>query len=484
MPFSWMMVLILFGALFIRVINLGAESAWVDEGYSIALAQHSIPEIIQGTAADQHPPLYYLLLHSWMWLGSDVVYVRLFSVLLGVFNVYQVMSFGKRLGGEALALKASLLVAINPMHVWYSQEARQYMLLAVLTTAASIVFWECLKGKRRWLEYGIFSLLAIYTQYFAFFVLLAQFMIVIAWTIWQKNKRLLICWFATILGVGALFLAWLPEMFNQFLYHPTPWIEIPERSEILGILLRLVFGSGVLILPEWIQWLGMIGATIVLIWTVRRIIFQRNDLAVPILFLMMSVLVPYVVISAISFFYPIFQFKQFLIILVPLLILVVIIADLFPRPWKSLAFICLLIIPIFSLVYQQVTLSKDDWRGMAAYIDENMESEDVLFSNPAAAYLALNLYLQNAQNESGYPPDYDILTGGWKGEAVTEESVEQSLMNLVSDSKRIWLIEFFPEFWDPDGLITTWLENHALKLNEHWFGNISLQLYYLDQVIP
>src|SRR5713226_5012036 len=87
-----------------RFWGLGRESAWIDEAYSLVLAKHSVAEIIRGTAADQHPPLYYLLLHFWLMLGSSVGFARLLSAAIGVIHVGQTLSLGRKLGGEAIGL--------------------------------------------------------------------------------------------------------------------------------------------------------------------------------------------------------------------------------------------------------------------------------------------------------------------------------------------------------------------------------------------
>ena len=479
---TWMPVAsILLLALLIRSLGLGAESAWIDEGYSLALARYPIPEIIRGTAVDQHPPLYYLLLHFWLWLGDGIYNARLLSVLLGLLNVYQVIIFGRRLGGQLLGLGAGLLLTINPMHVWYSQEARQYMLLAILTTAATFEFWACLQGKQRWFTYGLFVLLSLYTQYFTVFILLSHAFLTVVWTVWGRNKRIFLHWLFVIVGVGLFFLPWLPVALNQFFYHPTPWIDDPAAGDIRDILLRLLFGSGVLILPAWLLWLGLAGVVCSFIWAFWKLFTERVQSLEPVVFLAAWALLPYLAISMVSVFYPIFQFKQFLILLSPILMLAMITMGLFTHRWKNPVYFCLLLIPIFSLVYQQVTLSKDDWRGMSAYIQANLQAGDAIYVNPAGATLVLNLYLDPATPIKGYPPDYEILTGGWKGEPLTADIAAQQLGSMAIQLKRIWFVEFFPEFWDPAGHLPAWLDEHATMLDHQRSGNIQLRLYLLEK---
>ena len=60
---------------FLRVLLLGNKGMWLDETFSVWLANHSIPELLQwAVKIDQHPPLYYLLLHYWIALRGDSAY--------------------------------------------------------------------------------------------------------------------------------------------------------------------------------------------------------------------------------------------------------------------------------------------------------------------------------------------------------------------------------------------------------------------------
>jgi len=54
-------------ALALRLATMTAQSAWVDEGYSMAAARHTLSFITEFTGRyDAHPPLHYLILHLWL----------------------------------------------------------------------------------------------------------------------------------------------------------------------------------------------------------------------------------------------------------------------------------------------------------------------------------------------------------------------------------------------------------------------------------
>ena len=473
---------ILLLALGLRIWNLGAESAWIDEAYSIVLAKHPIAQIIQGTAADQHPPLYYLLLHFWLLFGSGVTYARALSLVIGMINVAQVIEFGRRQGGEIVGLGAGLFLAISPMHVWYSQEVRMYILLATLTTAASIELWACLQGRGRWTLYGLYAALSLYTHYFAAFILLAHAVLVVIWAWRERIFKTLIKWGASMLAVGLVFAPWMPVALNQTRFHTMGWIAPPNGIEIADTLLRLLFGGAVLVLPVLVRWVAAVITIVLLLvsfWWLRR---EAPSRYWPYRYLTAWAFIPFIAISGIALVYPIFQFKQFLIILAPLLIWAVWLSRSMPRSWGLVPLAAIFAISSASLVYQQVTLTKDDWHGLSSYLEENFTPGDVIYANPAASSLAFSLYWDKPLPLQGYPPNYDIVRGGWEGGVVLTPSLAAQEMEAAAQGHdRIWLVEFFPQLWDPNELLPAWLAQHGTLLEDRYFVNIHLRLYQLPK---
>ena len=464
-------------ALLLRLWNLGGESVWIDEAYSIDLARHGFAAVIQGTAADQHPPLYYLLLHIWLWFGSGVAFARLLSVLTGVAHIGLVISLGKRLGGQWLGLGGGLLLAISPMHIWYSQEIRMYILLAAFTTAATIALWDCLQGKNRWFLYGLFTVLSLYTQYFAAFVLLAHGLLVLAWVWRQHRPRFLLPYAATLLLSGLAFSVWIPTAINQTRFHTMTWIQPPRAGEVVDTLLRLLLGSGILVLPVILRWLALAALLALAWWAVRRLLSQHPSQPWAFAYLAAWAWIPFLAISGVSLGYPIFQFKQFIIVLTPLLLWAVWTARLLPR-WPGLLFLAgILALNGAASLYQQVVVTKDDWRGAAIYIQEHARPGDVVYGNPAASKAALDLYWQSPLPFLGYPPGYDIVQGGWDEPIITEQIAGQELRAAFQNHPRLWLVEFSPEFRDPNQEIPAWLQQHARLLDERSFGRLHVRLY-------
>jgi predicted membrane-bound mannosyltransferase len=122
--------------------------------------------------SESAPPLYYAL--GWAWAqvaGTGEFGLRSFSALAGIATVPVAYLLGLELRNRRTGILAAALVAVNPMLVWYSQEARSYSLLILLTSVAALYFLRALEHGRRGdvLGWGAFSALALTTHYFAIF---------------------------------------------------------------------------------------------------------------------------------------------------------------------------------------------------------------------------------------------------------------------------------------------------------------------------
>jgi uncharacterized membrane protein len=171
-------VLILLLAVGLRFHLLEAQSFWNDEGNSARLSERSISLIIEGTASDIHPPLYYLWLRGYRELAGDTEFgLRSLSAFAGILTVAVSFGLGRLLGGKRPNLTgniAALGTAVNPALVYYSQEARMYALLglwAVLSTWFLLRWQRAAIGKRVSsiqvaIAYVVTAVAGLYTHYF------------------------------------------------------------------------------------------------------------------------------------------------------------------------------------------------------------------------------------------------------------------------------------------------------------------------------
>ena len=206
---------ILLLAALVRLLGISTESLWLDEATSLMVARLSPVELTRWTANDIHPPLYYLLLHYWVFLGQSELVVRGLSALAGVLTVGALYGLAETLFDRRVGLWAALLLAVNPLHVWYSQEARMYALLTLLYTLS---LWLALRVWRRpsWgrgLAYVLVTTAALYTHYYSVFaVLIANAFFLYFWWRRGRSRDLLRTWLLTQAATLLLYLGWLPRL--------------------------------------------------------------------------------------------------------------------------------------------------------------------------------------------------------------------------------------------------------------------------------
>ncbi|HEX5713257.1 MAG TPA: glycosyltransferase family 39 protein [Solirubrobacterales bacterium] len=169
--------------------------------------------------SESAPPLYYAL--AWFWTqltGTGEWGLRSLSAVAGVATVPVAVLVGRELHGRRTGLWVAALVAVSPMLLWYSQEARAYALLVLLCSLSLLYCARALRrGERRdFVLWGLFSGLALATHYFAFFPIAAE----MVWLLARRRRASL-----PGLGVLGLFaLALAPLAYHQTSLAHAEWI--------------------------------------------------------------------------------------------------------------------------------------------------------------------------------------------------------------------------------------------------------------------
>jgi 4-amino-4-deoxy-L-arabinose transferase-like glycosyltransferase len=139
--------------------------------------------------------------------------VRLLSVAIGTVTVPLLYVTGRRLLGEKGGLLAAALLALSPLHVYYSQEVRMYGLVTLLGLAAfyfTLKWTSANQGVGDWVGYVAVSAAALYTQYYAAFLLLAlNLVVLVRWLRMRRPFREIAPWLGAQAAVVALYLPWL-----------------------------------------------------------------------------------------------------------------------------------------------------------------------------------------------------------------------------------------------------------------------------------
>jgi mannosyltransferase len=153
----WLVIIITLLGGFLRVLLLSTKGMWLDETFSVWIANHSVPDMLNWIVRiDQHPPLYYLLLHYWIARnGETPYYARLFSVLFGAGTIPVIYLIGKRIAGVVVGLAAAAFLALSLFNIYYAQETRMYTLLMFNAAVAIYALVRLLTASRSVRPIGI-----------------------------------------------------------------------------------------------------------------------------------------------------------------------------------------------------------------------------------------------------------------------------------------------------------------------------------------
>jgi mannosyltransferase len=181
----WPLLAILLLAAALRLSTLGLQSFWYDEAFTpVHVLRASLGATLHNVVHTENtPPLWYVL--EWALsrvLGTGVVALRLLSALAGIATVAVAWAIGSELAGRRAAIVTATLVAVNPLFVWYSQEARAYALFVFAASLALLCFLRAMHEptNRRLAEFAFTASLALLTHYFAVFLVIPMSL----WLLW------------------------------------------------------------------------------------------------------------------------------------------------------------------------------------------------------------------------------------------------------------------------------------------------------------
>lgn len=177
-PVPWRPLLaltVLGGAL--RLYRLDA-GLWLDEIHALLdIFRQSTGWLLTTFERDIQHPLYSILAHaSLSVLGESAWTVRLPAAVAGAATIPAVYFLGRETAGRREGLLAAALLAVSYHHVWFSQNARGYTMLAFFAVTATYVLVRGIREQHRvlFLAYALLVGLGAYTHLTLVFLAVGQ----------------------------------------------------------------------------------------------------------------------------------------------------------------------------------------------------------------------------------------------------------------------------------------------------------------------
>ena len=479
---------LLFLAFGARILYLSVPSLWLDEAISAKIIEGSLADCIQHAKADLHPPLYYVLLHLWSFIGRDEFTLRLFSVIANFLSGLILFLCARRMFHSSVALLALLLFTLSPFQIRYSQEVRMYSLLGLWMVLVLFLAWEYLKNRSLPLLFGyiLFSALGLYTHYQAGIFLIILNM-VIAIPFYRQNKTALWRWLPAQLMILFLFSPWIPYFIIQFKGGGRSWVPFhPSFPLSVSPLFAFLWGDPVLsklfhfLWPIFLrikdlgiatQWIGKLSPAIVFI-SVILLGWRHRDklihLSFPILFIVLLLVGTFGLSYGLSFRSNIYGAKYLFGASFVVYILVAIALIALTRFNRKIGIglgVVITTLQVFMLVaYYQPVNHRENWRGAIAYIKGHSGPNQAVgfhFDAPMAPY---------AYYADDSIPAYGFLKKG---------DLSPSLLAVISSrNNTLWLFDYLAELYDPKEKVKRkLLEQGYVQGWHHDFNGVSLTLW-------
>ena len=349
------LIIILVVAFLIRLIALN-QSLWLDEGTTAkVVGEFSYLGIVtRFSPTDFHPPLFYLVEKLWTSVfGTSEIALRMPSVIFSLLTGWVVYLLG--------GIWTAVFFLFNPLIIYYSQEARMYMMVTCLLTAAVYYFTKILRinGLTNLLLFTFFSVLSFYTFYGSIFLIVPLYLFLF----YKKQYRVFII-SGLIFGVSLIVVS--PLLIRQLANSREALKIVVNWKQALGtanlknlLLIPLKFAFGrISFYPKWLYW-GLAGIWTIFIW----LSILKNGLKHRLyLFLIFGSLA---IGMLFSLFSPLLQYFRFLF-LVPLMVLLI---DNKNTIYRYVALAGFVVLSLIYLLFPQ--FYREDWKSLAKRLPAN-----------------------------------------------------------------------------------------------------------------
>lgn len=453
-----LLVLTILG-IFFRFYNLGFNSLWLDEASTYTISRDSLWAIWQTTAGGEfNPPLFYWAEHLMLAFGNSEVVLRFLPALFGVLTIPLFYLVGKEFIDRNVGIIAAAACAFSPFLIYYSQEARAYMMMLFFVALATLFFLKALKSGTilHWALFGVFSALAFWSHFYAFVIIAS--LVIYALILWIPRFR-------TELGNLKLLIAGIAV----FIILCLPLIIVTVQLFITRTSSAPTFGAQgfVLIVQTFSQILGFNSISMVVILVLFTIgILQAYYIEKQkALFLILITVLTFVVSYFLSFKMPM-QVRHLIFLSLFLFIGAAISYRSLFKLWNTkavvyiiMAIMVLVSVPVLANYYS--TYSKNDWKGFSGYLTKTASPGDMVIAVPGYMTQPLDYY-------------YSSNASGTREYGATTVADLEKLQTKKGNSSMYFVVTGDISAADPSGDALAWLGNNTRFVSVDSTGGIYL----------
>lgn len=223
----WLLICFILLATLLRVVNIDSKSLWMDEIATVLDARLNWIEFVENRTSWDYPFLFFYLVKAFTVFSESPFWVRLPSLFAGVLSVVVLYRVSAALFSKPVALVSTFLMAIFPLGIYYSQEARPYSFLILFDLLGRLWALMAVLKRKRYAWYLLVGtyFIGILTTYFVGLSMINVIIWIFLLQLYQILKResslsaLVTDYFHTFLAscvaIGLFWWFWYPE-FGEF----------------------------------------------------------------------------------------------------------------------------------------------------------------------------------------------------------------------------------------------------------------------------
>ena len=394
-------LLVFFFAFLIRLIVLN-QSLWLDEAVTANVVKNfSFLNIItKFSPTDFHPPLYYLFMKLWTNLfGYSEVALRFPSIIFSLLTGYFIYKIASLFHGSIVKLWPVVFFLFNPLIVYYSQEARMYMMATFLLTISLYYLIKMLLNQKSKIKsqkldvlfFGISIFFAFWTFYGSVFLIVTMLL----YLLFKKQYKSLFvscCLFLVSLVLIS------PLLYQQLINSKIALSNVTNWSLVLGkaniknlLLIPIKFSIGrISFHPKWLYW-GIAGVwTGFVLFTIKTVLNKTVFIKTVFYLLIFPLILGFLV----SFFTPMLQYFRFLY-LIPIVCVLLGFGLSGQAKFNLRGYVLAGGFLMFSLMYLLLPqFHREDWKSLVSNLPKNKPVYMITASSDPVKYYNNNLNIK------------------------------------------------------------------------------------------
>lgn len=222
------------------IIRCMDNTVFGDDAYSIMIARDSLVNTLRATAADVHPPLYYIYFKSMCRLFGNTGFIYHLSGALPFLALlyWSSYTFYKKYG-FCFTIIFVLGISFLPQAFNMIIRVRMYTLALLFVTMCfyyALRILEC-EDNKSWFIFTVCGIGAAYTHYYAFAVVCFIYLTLLIWTIYAQREELKKIFLCIVISIIS-YIPWMSYFFTTLERTGSDfWItQIPTWRETLSYL--------------------------------------------------------------------------------------------------------------------------------------------------------------------------------------------------------------------------------------------------------